>query len=473
MKLYRTLLVIALSLLLSQAEAQMAYEFPNSKALTVGSYGRIGVDWSFENNGSIGRRLNLNNMGSIGGRLEEQDYLEFAPALSFKPFKESDSTRVFVQTRLSVYSNSLSLIGNSSTSALGGLTIAMPELFVAAQNINNTGLNLWVGARLYRGPDIHIADHRYFNDHSGQGFGVEYKNTRFAAIFVSSTDTNSTVPPYFYLNIATGTPSLAMRQRTVWTLQHDLHLGDNQVITLLGEYHKLGNSDQNIDSDTINPTLNYPSDYGWVAGLRHEISLDQNGSYNRSSIRYGTRLANGGDGGLSRTWLTFGAPDTVNLNFEGAYSLSIAEELLLNFSNKHSLNAYIIYTQSKGAADGNGLNKTFFGREVYNRKEDFTVGLREVLYLSDKVQLMGELHFSQRKDGDNPWYRMTKFSIAPTLVPTGHRNYWARPQIRLIASVAKYNDYAKDNLYSPYLAFVGPQSWGYFFGIKAEWWIWD
>lgn len=435
----------------------------------MGTYGRIGVDWSFENNGSIGRRLNLNNMGSIGGRLEEQDYLELAPALSFKPFKTNDSTEIYVQMRLAVYSKSLSLFGNSSTSDLGGLTFALPEMFVEARNINNSGINLWLGARLYRGPDVHIADHRYFNDHSGQGFGIEYRDTRFIGLFVSSTDTSATIPPYFYLNIATGTPSAALRQRTVWAIEHDLHINRSHMLTLLGEYQRLGDAGS---SDTASQ-YNYPSDFGWTLGVKWGSIIEKfPGSYNRFSVRYGSRIANGGDGGLSKTWLTFGAPDTVSRNFKSAYSISIVNDFLINISSKYSLNAYLIYTQSKGAAPTDGEAKTYWGRTVYNRKVDFTVGLREIYTFTDKIRLIGEIHYSQRKDGINPYARMTKISLAPALVPTGERNYWARPELRFIFSIAFYNKFAQHNLYSPYLEFVGPKSVGYFLGIKAEWWIW-
>jgi maltoporin len=451
--------------------AQMSYEYANSKVLTAGGYGRIGVDWSFVNNGSIGRRLNLNNMGSIGGRLEEQDYMEFVTAFQFKPFREDDSTRIITQMRLAAYSTSLSLFANTSTSALGGLTLAIPELFIEAKNINNTHLNVWVGARLYRGPDINIADYRYFNDYSGQGFGVEYKRTRFATLFISSTDTSSTLPPYFYLNIATGTPSLAMRQRTAWTIQHDLQFGNN-IVTLLGEYHHLGNASSM--SDTTTTQYNFPSDYGYVAGIRIESPLKNlKSSYNRFALRYGTRIANGGDGGLSRTWMTYGAPDLEKNDFSGALSITIVDEILINHSHRLTSNAYIIYTRSKGASASYNLAESYFDKMVYNRKEDFTIGMREVYYLTDKIQLFGEIHFSQRKDGTEPWYRCTKISLAPVLVPTGTRDYWARPQIRLIGSVAFYNDHARDNLYSPYLQFVGPESVGYFLGVKAEWWIWN
>ncbi|MDZ7612908.1 MAG: carbohydrate porin [Flavobacteriaceae bacterium] len=325
---------------------------------------------------------------------------------------------------------------------------------------------------------MHIADHFYFNDHSGQGFGLEFKKTRFAALFVASTDTTSTLPPYFYLNIETGTPSAALRQRLVTTLEHDFKIKENQSITLLGEYHRMADADsENIEipADSSGFITNFPSDYGIVLGARHHTDFKKMkaGSFNDFTIRYGSRIANGGDGGLSRTWATFGAPDTVALNFKGAYSLSIVNHTLLNFSDKHTLNPYFIFTQSKGGADNNGLSPTYFGKEVYNKKVDFTIGARNEYYFNDYFHLITELHYSQRKDGDNPWASMVKFSIAPVYVPTGTRDTWARPHLRFVTSVVRYNDFAQETLYSPYLQFTGSKEWGYYFGVKAEWWIFD
>ena len=85
------------------ANGQIMYQNVTNKDVALGSYGRVGINFSFDNGGSIGRRLNLNNMGSIGGRLEEQDYLEIAPSFRFRP-KEGDSTFIYAQVRLAVYS---------------------------------------------------------------------------------------------------------------------------------------------------------------------------------------------------------------------------------------------------------------------------------------------------------------------------------------------------------------------------------
>jgi len=461
-----------------QAFSQMAYQPITNKNISLGSYGRVGVDWSFVNGGSIGRRLNLNNMGSIGGRMEEQDYLEIAPIFHFKPFKEDDATEINVQMRFSVYSTSLSLFGNSTSNSLGGLTLALPEIFTEVRNINNSGVNVWVGSRLYRGPDVHIADHFYFNDHSGQGFGIEFKNSRFSTIFVSSTDTTSTLPPYFYLNIATGTPSLALRQRLVFNFEQDITVSDNQMLTFLGEFHRMAGNEENLEitpySNDSNLILNYPSDFGYVFGLRLSTDIGSKNSkqYNKLAIRYGARLANGGDGGMSKTFYTFGAPDLENLNFKGAYSLSLVDEVFINLSETNFLNGYVIYTKSKGAADSDGKALTYLGQEVYNRKQDLTLGARNTTIISDKFQFISEFHYSQRKDGADDSNAMTKISLSPVLVPTGEKSAWARPQLRFVCSVAHYNETAKNNLYSPYLSYAGPSNWGYYFGVKAEWWIW-
>jgi maltoporin len=457
------------------AEAQIMYQNVSNKNISFGSYGRVGVDWSYENGGSIGRRLNLNNMGSIGGRMEEQDYLEIAPAFHFKP-KPGDSTQIYAQMRLAMYSTSLTSFGNSTSTSLGGLAFAMPEMFVEARNIKGKEISLWIGARLYRGPDVHIADHFYFNDHSGQGFGVEFKKTRFSAIFVASTDTTATVPPYFYLNIKTGTPSAALRQRTVGTIEHDFVLNDQNTVTLLGEYHRMASGELDVTAEPYDTLkYNFPSDHGFVIGAKHQYDFKNllPGSFNHLSLRYGTGIANGGDGGLSRTWLTFGAPDTVNLNFQGAYSLAFVDHFVWNFDKKNTFNGYIIMTNSKGAADTNDKSNTYFGKEVYNRKLDFAIGARHEFYFNDYFHLLSELHYSQRKDGTDPLASMVKISVAPIYVPTGERDTWARPHLRFVTSVARYNDYAMESLYSPFLEFVGSRRWGYYFGIKAEWWIWN
>jgi len=55
MNKYFLLFLVLPAIFTSPLNAQMSYEYANNKTLTAGSYGRIGIDWSFENDGSVGR----------------------------------------------------------------------------------------------------------------------------------------------------------------------------------------------------------------------------------------------------------------------------------------------------------------------------------------------------------------------------------------------------------------------------------
>lgn len=293
-----------------------------------------------------------------------------------------------------------------------------------------------------------------------------------AAIFVAATDTTSTLPPYFYLNIKTGTPSAALRQRSVLIAEHDLALNERNKVTLLGEVHRMADADSEEEvSIPEDPDIitNFPSDYGFVLGARLNSQFENigTGSFNDLAIRYGSGIANGGDGGVSKTWSTFGAPDLDDLDFKGAYSWSFVDQTVLNYNEKNNLLAYAIFTESKGGAEINGLFETYFGKEVFNKKQDFSVGARNDTELSDYIHLLTELHYSQRKDGDNPVASMVKLSLSPVYVPNGQKSTWARPHLRFVVSVARYNDFAKETLYSPYLQYAGAEQWGSYFGVKA------
>lgn len=130
--------------------------------------------------------------------MEEADYFELATALRFAPLTGSiDTTNIKVQARLAFYTTQGQIIGNVTSNSYGGITAAMPELFAEAKNIMGSEWSVWVGARFFRGDDIHIADHFYFDDHSSQGFGIQYKNKQFSIMFPGAVDTASSLPPYF------------------------------------------------------------------------------------------------------------------------------------------------------------------------------------------------------------------------------------------------------------------------------------
>src|SRR6186713_1521896 len=225
----------------------------NNKHFSIGSYGRVGI--ARGDDIQYPRSLNLNGMGSIGGRMEEADYFELATALHFAPVgKTADTTSITIQSRMALYTTQGQIIGNVTSKSYGGITAALPELFAEARNIMGTPWSVWVGARFFRGDDIHIADHFYFDDHSSQGFGIQHKNTQFSIMFPAAVDTASSLPPYFYLNIVNGAPVLGLRNRSVYIIEHSIPLPVRQAGTkqgylkLMAEYHRLASA---TEEDTV------------------------------------------------------------------------------------------------------------------------------------------------------------------------------------------------------------------------------
>jgi len=461
--------IFLLSLILTgisfSLEGQQAVRI--SKNLSLGGYGRIGI--ARGDKVQFPRSLNLNGMGSIGGRMEESDYVEMATAFNFEPVSGgSDTTKIIIQSRFAFYTTQGQIIGNVTSNSYGGLTVALPELFAEARNIMGSPWSVWVGARYFRGDDIHLIDHFYFDDHSSQGFGIKYKNTQLSIMFPGAVDTASSLPPSFYLNIVNGTPVLGLRNRSVYILGHIVPV-KNGTIKFLAEYQRLASG--SLEDTTT--SLNYPSDFGYVLGAKYKKNFATHlpGSYYDLSVRYGAGIANGGDGGGTKTFLTYGGPNLTTNKFKNARSVATTGSILYNINSNYSLNAYGIFTKSRGASDS--LNKTadYRGKQLFNRKTDFAVGARGTWYIKDWFHLLHELNFSSRKDGVQDPAQMVKFSIAPTLVPNGKRDVWSRPHFRLVYSVARYNKFAADNLYSPYLAQTGSKTWGHYFGIKTEWWF--
>ncbi|WP_228372440.1 carbohydrate porin [Chryseobacterium daeguense] len=235
---------------------------------------------------------------------------------------------------------------------------------------------------------------------------------------------------------------------------------------LLAEFHT-------VDKSGKHSVENYPSDNGWVLGAKLNSNLKTKlpGSFNQISVRYGAGIANGGESGNSQTWRTYGAPDETTGTYKGAYSLTAVEHILLNLSNRWSLNGYAVFTHSKGGAGSDNKAMDYYKREIFNKKTEFNTGIRATYYFNNWFHIVSELHYAQRKDGNQDAASMMKLVLAPTIVPTAERSVWARPHIRLIAEVARYNDQAMNSLYSPFLQQSGAKRFGTYFGVRTEWWV--
>lgn len=456
-----TVLIFNFLLITMLTQAQVVITNTN---FSMGTTGRIGVGISPNGEGNQWKTLNLSGQGSLAGRMEQTDYMDLLPAIHFTPQLDGkNATNVTFQVRLGMYSANGQFMGNVSTRSPEGLTFILPETYIEARNILGSHWSAWTGVRFRRYDDIHICDYFYFDDHSAQGAGFSYKNTELAVYMPSSSD-SSGVYPYNYKVTVAGATNPAIRQRMVFVGEHGIDLQNGATVKFLGEFH-------HVAASSVNASYAYPSDNGWVAGIKlnQPIHTVMPGSSLQMAVRYGAGIANGGDNGNTWTWATYGAPDDHG-TYRNAYSLTGVGHFLLNFNQKFSLNGYAVYTNSKGGAATNDKALFFNGTELYNRKTDFVVGERGIYYLTKWLNLIQEIHYAKRKDGENPNADMWKFSFAPTIVPLGQNSPWCRPHIRLVFTAAHYNNYARDHQYSSFLQ-LNQKSWGTYIGIKTEWWL--
>lgn len=438
------LLAIALALL-SSAPARAGLE----DRLEFSMYGRVGVAWGASGDVVQGRSLNLTG-GSLGGRLEEGDYLEPSIKLHLLKPAEDNPQSVYAYTVLTpaMWANNGLFIALTSNRFSETLALELGEAYGVMGNILVPGLKVWGGARFYRGTNVYLADYWYFNNLSAQGVGAQYGGIDVALLL----QTSANLPEYTLDSDGDDQPDVR-RQRTVLVGQYTHKFESGHSAHLLAELHALPRT----TAEFPDGERELPSDTGWVAGIKGHLNLG-NDSFNDLSVRYGSRIANGGLGGAP-TWVTFGSA-APNGKYSKAFGIEVVNHFLYNVNPLLTLNAYGVLHVNRGASGA---------RE--DRSLDFAIGAQSTLYLHSHFHLVNEASFQGLRKGRDPLGSAVKLSLVPTLVPTGQNSVWARPHLRLFYTLALYNQQAKEELYSPYLQTVGATSVGHFLGARVEWWI--
>jgi maltoporin len=438
-----------------------------------GMYGRVGAAWNPQNGRFVhGTYLNLLG-GPIGGRLEEGDYLEPTIKLNIVKPTAEDNTKPYFHFVItpSMFSNNGSFIGAFANNFSAQLRIELFQAYLEAGNVLLPDLKIWAGQRFYRGSDVHIADYYFFNQLNSQGFGAKYKGLD-VAVLLQTGGSSQYASVYDDQNPTTQNPTI-QRQRTVFVGQYVMPVMEKHSVHLLGEFHYLPATRAQIGSDPL-----AERDNGWVLGAKGRLDLG-GGSFNELSVRYGRRIANGAFSG-SPTWGTVGRA-AENGKFGGAFGFEAVDHFMYNVGNIFTVNAYGILQFSKGADEEARLSAA----APINKGMNFALGARTFVYLHDQFHLINELtlqgfdvELPETVEEDPGMPMATKFTIMPTLVPSGERSPWARPHFRFIYTLAVYNQAARDahnagigaNV-SSYMNLFGPRQFAHYVGTRAEWWF--
>lgn len=455
-------------------------------------YGRMGVAWTLTGQIITGQTMNLTTQRSIGGRFEEGDYLE--PTITAHILKKDEDkpedTYIDMVITPAMFARNGSFLGFFSNPA-ETLRIELFQAYVEAGNVFIPDLAFWGGARFYRGADVHIADHFYFNDLSGQGGGVKYKGLDLA-VLLHSIQNN---PMYAVDSDDMDTDPNVKRQRTIFVAQYTHKFGPRSTyVQGLAELHVLPSAEL-----ATGPEL-APGDHGWVVGAKLHLDLNRD-SFNDLSVRFGSRIANGSWGG-SRTFETFGPAEPSSEfpsgqgHYDGAYGFEVVEHFLLNIGSLFSVNGYALLNISKSAVGPNDLppvavaqpdGSTLSFGPAY-KTLNWAGGVRGFLYAHKQFHMIAEATVQGRKDGDNRMGTAVKLSVAPTVVPTGEKSAWGRPHIRAIYTAGIYDSDALQQGatvplptagapptpagMSPYLRATQSSSrFAHYVGARTEWWF--
>jgi len=446
----------ALAIVLAIAPRRAAADLPGENVDFM-YYGRMGLGWTPSGQVVAGKYMNLGDHKAIGGRLEEGDYLEPGIRYHIKKAKTESDTSVDLVTDFEIFSLNGAIVSDLANGDISDIKIMPLQAYIQAKNVLTDGLTVWLGSNLYRKSDIHICDYFYFNSLPGQGVGALYRGLDVAVLTQTgpsgffATDLNAGMP-------APATPAIVQRQRTMFIAQYAMPVGPGtSFVQGLGELHLVPKAgDANRDAPAgVNPT-----DYGAVAGVKVHLDLGD-GDFSDASVRYGNRIANGAESGGS-TYSTFGAAGTDG-TYRGAYGLEVVEHFMWNVDKLVSINGYGTLHYSRGSTDA--------AIAAPNNRFDYSFGARPTFYVSDQLHLITEATFQTRKDEGRATGTAVKLSIAPTIVPTGERSPWARPELRLIYTLGLYNQAAVDQLMSPYLQAMGPTKVAHFLGARTEWWF--
>jgi len=454
--------VASISLLMTAVSGVARAALPDDR-VDFSMYGRMGVAWTMTGQFISGRTLNLaadRPNPSIGGRFEEGDYLE--PTVTAHILKKDETkpqdTYIDMVISPAMFPRNGSFLGFFSNFN-ETLRIELFQAYVEAGNVFIPDLIFWGGARFYRGADVHNADYFYFNDLSGHGGGVKYKGLDLAILLRSPQGDRM----YSFDSDDMDDLPDVQRQRTIFVAQYSHNFGPRtSFVQGLTELHLLPSA-----KTAATPEL-APADFGWVAGVKLHLDLDK-GNFNDTSIRYGSRIANGSWSG-TRTFQTFG-PAEPNGHYDGAYGLEIVDHFLFNLGPMFTINGYGLLNISRSAVQPTDVISEAPVGNGY-KTMNWAGGIRGSMYAHRQFHMIAEASVQGRKDGDERTGTAVKLSLVPTVVPSGETTVWARPHFRAIYTAGIYNQAAVDQRMSPYLRVTGSQSrFGHYVGARTEWWF--
>ncbi|EEG07057.1 maltoporin [Pseudogulbenkiania ferrooxidans] len=309
---------------------------------------------------------------------------------------------------------------------------ALREMFVTAENIGLGEAKVWAGKRFYDRHDVHINDF-YFWDNSGPGAGIENIDVgigRLAYAWRQNT-------------VDSGRTSVDGLDHKVGVSGHDFRLSGIKTnpggeLTLGLDFRRASKD----DADTVNKA---------TSGVAFNVMHNQNGvlgGFNTLALQYMKGSIAG----------SFGYPNPNADSNDKRYR--IVEALQWQPAGSNFSGMGVAIWEKTQPASGAG--------QVWT-----SIGLRPEYAFTKHLGAALELGYDQVKPDNAETRKLAKVTAAFLISPD--KGFWSRPQLRLFATYAKWNEAAQasagtgDALSTS--GVFGDKTHGMTIGAQAEaWW---
>jgi maltoporin len=283
----------------------------------------------------------------------------------------------------------------------GNSDIALRQNWAEAKNLPFlAGGSAWIGQRYYQRNDVHINDF-FFWDTSGTGGGIE--GIKAGPVTISYALFRNSI------------------NQDAATTRHDLRFSDIGV----GPLGSLTVGLQYNSADTKS-TVDKEKGYAGTLMLTTSPLL---GGYNKAALQYAK--------GTAATFGLNSPSANSSVDSKDAKLVRFTESIQVQITPELSGMAVLVVQKSETPGnDWVGFNSTWT-----------SIGVRPVFAINDYLKIQGELGYDQIKPGKysaiQDKMNLTKFTIAPTIA--AGKGFFARPELRLFYTYAKWNDAARDN----------------------------
>jgi len=421
-----------------------------------GSYGRIGVGTDLR-----------------GGSPEQVKVVAHAPRVVEPSYLEVELSDGFLTPRGAAIRTVTTIAFDDTLFHYTGKFDAQPALRnFYAEALFDSGLELWVGSRMYRGDDIYLFDYWPLDDVNTVGGGARYTRGRLS--LAAHAGANRLLDDFQYQTKEVPDPNQGAT--TVTQLNRQRMIGSVTAVVRGPDFH-----------DRIHTKLKL---YGEVQGLPSGTRLRADATPEHLPSDLGTTI-----GVQLGAWGFADPGDTkhqrhLNLFARWSKGLTAYDELAPPTEVDNTLKTYpkaseLVFGLS-GAWDtdrGNlvvgALSRRFLGAGPQTDNPDsgweYALDARPLVRAAGDVYAGVDLSFQARfPRGINPGAQLIEDAgvaqVAPMIVysPMGPGAY-ARPELRLVYRAAHLDQGALD-LYAP----DDPRHahpWVHYLGVQAEWWF--